>query len=54
MHKLVDLYIGSPYVLMAQCLVKYRDKITNFNEPKLLEKLPVVQLFKNFPTFYGT
>jgi hypothetical protein len=54
MHELVDLYIRSSYVLMAQCLVKYRGKITNFTEPNFLEKLTVMKLFMSYPTFYGT
>jgi hypothetical protein len=31
----------------------FRVRVADFTELSLLEKLPVVQLLKNFPAFYG-
>jgi hypothetical protein len=55
------------YLIVSRCCIlqecanaresRYREKvtkITNFMSWVLLEKPPVAQLLKNFPTFYGT
>jgi hypothetical protein len=39
--------------LSIPCEIKKQKWLTSWSSA-LLEKLPVVQLFKNFPTFYGT
>jgi hypothetical protein len=54
LHQLYSLENGPSYPMDRRMCALQSRSVTNFMELRLLEKPPVMQLLKNFPTFYGS